>query len=293
MKYRFIITFLHLMARLPLPLSRALGRWLGSVAWLCGTRMRKVTLTNIALCFPELDLQARRSLARNSLRHTFMTLTETGAVWLWPGERSLALIKEVEGFALLEEAKAQGKGVIVLAPHLGHWEMVGLYLNACGLGQSYQLYQAPANAALAALVFKARSRLGATMVATDNKGVAELLRALRAGDIAGILPDQVPGAAGGQHAPFFTQPALTMTLLNRLQQKTGAVVVAAFAERVDGGFKLHLQAPDPGIYAADMDEALAGLNRSVEQLVRQAPEQYQWEYKRFRKGPAGQPSVYR
>ncbi|HHX81665.1 MAG TPA: lysophospholipid acyltransferase family protein [Pseudomonadaceae bacterium] len=292
MKYRFIIAFFHLMARLPLRLSRALGRLLGSLAWVFGSRMRKVTLTNIALCFPELDLQAQRSLARESLRHTFMTLTETGAVWLWPGARSLGLIQEVEGKGLLEEAKAQGKGVIVLAPHLGNWEMVGLYLNACGLGPSFQLYQAPADAQLAALILKARSRLGATMVATDNKGVAELLRALRTGHIAGILPDQVPGEAGGQHAPFFAQPALTMTLLNRLQQKTGAIVVAAFAERIAGGFKLHLQAPDAGIYAADMEEALAGLNRSVEQLVRLAPVQYQWEYKRFRRPPAGQPSVY-
>lgn len=292
MKYRFIIAFFHLMARLPLRLSRALGRLLGSLAWVFGSRMRKVTLTNIALCFPELDLQAQRSLARESLRHTFMTLTETGAVWLWPGARSLGLIQEVEGKGLLEEAKAQGKGVIVLAPHLGNWEMVGLYLNACGLGPSFQLYQAPADAQLAALILKARSRLGATMVATDNKGVGELLRALRAGHIAGILPDQVPGEAGGQHAPFFAQPALTMTLLNRLQQKTGAIVVAAFAERIAGGFKLHLQAPDAGIYAADMEEALAGLNRSVEQLVRLAPVQYQWEYKRFRRPPAGQPSVY-
>lgn len=293
MKYRLVIVFFRFLALLPLGASRSLGRGLGLLLWVSNSRMRRTTLTNIALCLPHLDEQARRALARDSLQQTLQTLTETGAVWLWPGERSLQLFREVRGRQLLEEAKAAGKGVIILAPHLGNWEMVGLYLNACGLGPSYQLYQPPDDPQLDALIFKARSRMGATMVATDNKGVAELLRALRAGHIVGILPDQVPGEAGGEHAPFFGHPALTMTLLTRLQQKTGATVVAAFAERVPGGFCLHLRQPDPAIYSVEPEVALAAMNRTVEVLVALAPAQYQWEYKRFRRLPADMPPVYR
>lgn len=293
MKSRLIIGFFHVLALLPLGASRALGSALALLLWHGGSRMRRTTLINLALCLPELDEAARIQLARRSLQHTMQTLTETGAVWLWPGERSLQLIREIEGRELLEHAKAKGKGVIVLAPHLGNWEMVGLYLNACGLGPSYQLYQPPDDPELDALILKARSRMGATMVATDNKGVAELLRALRAGHIVGILPDQVPTGAGGEHVPFFGHPALTMTLLTRLQQKTGATVVAAFAERIAGGFRLRLREPDPAVHAADPQEALAAMNRSVEALVKLAPEQYQWEYKRFRRLPADMEPVYR
>ena len=293
MKYRLATVFFRFLSLLPLGAARALGSALGGVLWYTGSRMRRTTVTNIALCLPELDETERLALARASLKQTLQTLTETGAVWLWPGERSLDLLKDVRGRELLEQAKAAGKGVIVLAPHLGNWEMVGLYLNACGLGPSYQLYQPPDDPQLDALIFKARSRMGATMVATDNKGVAELLRALRAGHIIGILPDQVPGDGGGEHVPFFGHPALTMTLLTRLQQKTGALVVAAFAERITGGFRLHFCLPDPAIYAPDSREALAAMNRTVEAQVRMAPAQYQWEYKRFRRLPHGMAPVYR
>jgi KDO2-lipid IV(A) lauroyltransferase len=293
MMYRLALYFFRLLAWLPLSVSRGLGRLLGRIAWLAASRMRRTTLTNLRICLPELDEAARERLARESLCQTMQALCETGAVWLWPGERSLQLIREVPGRELLDQAKAKGRGVIVMAPHLGNWELAGLYLSACGLGPTYQLYQPPDDPALDALLFRARSRMGATMVATDNKGVAQLLRALRNGEIVGILPDQVPTEAGGEHAPFFGHPALTMTLLTRLQQKTGAVVVTAFAERIPGGFRLHFREPDAGIYAEDPQEALAGLNRTVEELVRMAPEQYQWEYKRFRRLPAHMEPVYR
>jgi len=296
MKSRLTVSVLHVLSWLPLGWARKLGRVLGMLAWWSQSRMRQTTETNLRLCFPELTLAERERLARQSLQATMQTIMEAGAAWLWPARRTLALIHRVDNLALLQQAKAAGKGVIVLAPHLGNWEILGLYLNTCGLGPSYQLYQAPADPLLDALIYRGRSRAGATMVATDNKGVAELLRALRAGSIAGILPDQVPDAGGGEYASFFGMPALTMTLLTRLQQKTGAAVVLAFARRVEGaegaGFELVFRDPDPEIYAKDMQGALAGMNRSIEALVREAPEQYQWEYKRFRRQPAGAPRVY-
>lgn len=297
MKSFITLCFLHLLSWLPLGLARRLGQVLGLWCWYLKTRMQQTTATNLKLCFPSLDDAAREHLGRRSLQSTLQTITEAGAAWLWPVHRTLALIQRVDNLVLLQRAKEAGKGVIVLAPHLGNWEILGLYLNGCGLGQSYQLYQAPADPRLDALIYRGRSRAGATMVATDNKGVAELLRALRAGNIAGILPDQVPDAGGGEYAPFFGVPALTMTLLVKLQQKTGAAVVLAFARRVAGqegpGFELVFREPDPGIYANDMPSALAAMNRSIEALISLAPEQYQWEYKRFRRQPEGAPRVYR
>jgi KDO2-lipid IV(A) lauroyltransferase len=297
MKSRLTISLLRLQSLLPLGVARWLGSLAGSVSWLLRSRMQQTTQTNLALCFPSMDPVARETLGRRSLQATMQTIMEAGAVWLWPASRVLALVQQVDGLEILQQAKARGKGVIVLAPHLGNWEVLGLYLNACGLGQSYQLYQAPADARLDRLIHMARSRAGAAMVATDNKGVAELLRALRAGDIAGILPDQVPDTAGGEYAPFFGRPALTMTLLVRLQQKTGAAVVLAFARRLreqgKPGFELVFKEPAAGLYAEDMPTALAAMNKSIEDLIALAPEQYQWEYKRFRRQPDGAPNPYK
>lgn len=291
MKSLLTLAFLHLCAWLPLGLARRIGSVLGWLAWHLGSRMQRSTRTNLALCFPALSEAQREELGRRSLQQTLQAVMEAGAVWLWPATRVLTHIHRVDNLALLQRAHAAGKGVIVLGPHLGNWEVLGLYLNTCGLGPTYQLYQAPADPRLDALLYRARSRSGATMVATDNRGVAELLRALRSGCIAGILPDQVPDPSGGVHAPFFGVPALTMTLLARLQHKTGAAIVLAFARRVDGpegpGWELLFREADPLAYAADIQESVTGMNRSIEALISLAPEQYQWEYKRFRRQPDG------
>jgi KDO2-lipid IV(A) lauroyltransferase len=295
MKSRLLILLLHFFAALPLPLARALGVVLGDICWFTRGRMARTTLTNLALCFPQLDDKARRALARKSLRHTFMAITESGAVWLWPAPKALALIHRIEGLDLLTAAHAEGRGVIMLGPHLGHWELTGLYLNTAGCGQNSQLFQAPDDPRIAKLIYEARSRSGSHMVPTDQKGVGVLLQALRRGEVIGILPDQVPPDSGGEFAPFYGVPALTMTLACRLQQKTGARMLMTFARREFApghGFTVVIQEPDPAIYARDMQAALAAMNRSIETLMDGVPEQYQWEYKRFKRQPGGRERPY-
>lgn len=295
MKARLVVVLLHLLSLLPLRVARAIGVLLGDLCWLSKRRMARTTAINIELCFPGLSTVERSTLARQSLRHTFMTAAESGAIWLWPAARTLGLIHRVEGLELLQQAQAHGRGVVVLAPHLGNWEVFGLYLNACGCGQSSQLYQAPDSPQLDALIKQARSRAGARMVATDTKGVGELLQALRRGELVGILPDQVPPNSGGEFAPLFGVPALTMTLACRLQQKTGARIVMGFAQREAGpnpGFTIVFQAPVSETYAKHIPEALAGMNHSIETLMAETPEQYQWEYKRFKRQPEGRQRPY-
>lgn len=292
MKSRLLLLLMRFFAVLPLPVARALGKVMGQVCWITRRRMAQTTLINLKLCFPQLNVVDRNRLAGRSLSHTFQTISETGAVWLWPAADALRLVREVEGMEVLAAAHAAGKGVLVLSPHVGNWEILGLYLNTCGCGPSSQLYLAPDDPALAAVIHHARSRSGARMVATDKKGVSELLQALRRGELVGILPDQVPPETGGEYAPFYGVPALTMTLVNRLQQKTGAVVVTACARRIKGGFRIIFTAPDPAIYAGSMPDALTGLNRSMERVINGTPEQYQWGYKRFKRQPPGSPAVY-
>ena len=296
MKSAVTILLLRMFALLPFSLARKIGRGLGSLCWLINTRMAQTTRTNLKLCFPDMDATKRNTLGRQSLEHTFQTILEAGAVWFWPFPKTLELILAVEGLDLLQAAKAAGKGVIVMSPHVGNWEILGLWLNTCGCGPTSQLYQALESRLLDAAIHKARSRSGARMVATDSKGIGDLLRALKKGEVVGILPDQVPTANGGEFAPFFKIPALTMTLLNRLQKKTGAEVLLGYAirgKRHDKeGFIIKLQAPDPKIYAEHMPAALSGLNRTIEQAVIENPEQYGWEYKRFKRQPKGRKRIY-
>ena len=111
----------------------------------------------------------------------------------------------------------------------------------------------------------------------------KLYKRLHAGGVVGILPDQQPGQGEGRFAPFFDTPALTMVLLPRLAQRTGAQVLFAFAERLPrgAGYRIHFLPAPEEIAAEDLPTAVAALNRGVENCVRIAPEQYQWSYKRY------------
>ena len=114
-----------------------------------------------------------------------------------------------------------------------------------------------------------------------------MLKALKRGEQVGILPDQKAEKGSGIYSPFFGTPAYTMTLINTIQAKSQATVLMTFAERTKGGWRLHFLEPDADLYSTDLQTAVDGLNRSVENCVRVCPAQYQWEYKRFSGQPDG------
>lgn len=279
-------------AQLPLGLLRAIGGVIGRLVWWTNSRSAQVTKTNIALCFPELAPIAQLALSKQSLQETAKTAMEAGSIWRnsweWLDDRIVAK----EGDDLLRAKLAAGKGVLVLAPHHGNWEVVAPYLAS--VANLTAMYQPLDNPLMDDLVLAGRSKLNITMAPTNRKGVMMLFKALQAGTIVGILPDQVPARdAGGEVAPFMGQPALTMTLVHGLIQRTGCAVCSCYAERVEDGFKIVVMDADPAIYSEDQHISVTGLNASVEACVRRAPAQYQWEYKRFRRLPPEYPRVYR
>ena len=281
---------LQLCALLPLRAAHALGAGLGRLAARLPNKTRSVTLANVRRCFPDMPEQKRARLARHSLIETGRALTECGPLWLWHGLRVLGLVRRVSGEQQVIDALRRGKGLILVSPHLGAWEMVGLYCSSRWPLTS--LYRTPRLAGLDGPVRAARERLGAQLVANNTAGVRALYQALSRGEAVGILPDQDPGS--GVFAPFFNVPANTMVLLPRLARKTGAAVVFVYAERLahGAGYHIHFRTAPPGIAAEDPQRAAASLNQGVEECVRALPEQYLWSYKRFRTRPAGENGFY-
>jgi KDO2-lipid IV(A) lauroyltransferase len=280
-----------LLALLPLDVLRALGSAVGLMMWLLNGRAAKVTRENIALCFPELSPAQQTTLTRQSLQETAKTAMEAGTIWRNSWAWLQGKIVALEGDEILRAKLAEGKGVLVLAPHHGNWEVVAPYLAS--VANLTAMYQPLDNPKMDELVLAGRSKLNITMAPTNRKGVMMLFKALQNGTIVGILPDQVPGRdAGGEIAPFFGQPALTMTLVHGLIQRTGCAVCSCYAERVAGGFKLVVMAADEQIYSEEQFASVTGLNASVAACVRRAPAQYQWEYKRFRRLPEPYPKRY-
>lgn len=274
---------LRALSKLPLPLLRGLGSLAGRYSYWRHSRSAQVTRRNIERCFPDWSRQQQRMLEKASLRETGRLAGEILVVWSRSSDWLRRRIHQVRGLEAVKQQLAEGKGLIVLAPHLGNWEVLGYFLAE--LGPVTNLYDPPNRQEFETLVRDARQKTGASLVPANTKGVAALLRALKRGEISGILPDQSPNAAGGKFSEFFNQPAFTMTLIYKLVQRTGCAVVYGYAKRIDGGFEVVFLPAPPAIYSDDEDTALRALNQGVEECVWDVPEQYQWEYKRFKRQP--------
>lgn len=273
------------LALLPLSVARGLATFIGYFVWLIKGRSYNMTLKNIRKCFPHLDEQQTRKLVRESIIETVKTALEAGAIWRHSWTWLQSKIVAVEGEDIMRAELAQGRGLIVLAPHHGNWEVVAPYLASIApLTAMYQPAELPA---LDKLILAGRSKNDITMAPTNRKGVSMLLKALQQGTIVGILPDQVPDkGSGAEPIDFFGHPAMTMSLVHSLMGRTHSRVVAVFAKRVKGGFKLITLPADEAIYSEDSLISLRGLNASVEACINLAPAQYQWEYNRFKGLPA-------
>lgn len=277
---------LRLSARLPLPLVHAVGATLGEALLWFPNEVRQVAERNLALAFPAISPADRQHLLRQNLRETGKLMLELGPLWLWRGARVLKLAQgSVSGEDELAAAVRQKRGAILLTPHLGAWEMAGLYYSS---RYPLTILYRPSRLGLDELSRQGRARMGGAVVATDASGVRALLAALRKGEVLGILPDQDPGDDGGIFAPFFGIAASTMSLVSRLALKTGVPVFLTWAERLPQGrgFKLHLRTLPEVTAATSLEASVAAMNRGVEAAVRSLPAQYLWAYKRFKTRPS-------
>jgi KDO2-lipid IV(A) lauroyltransferase len=280
--------FLRLLGRLPLRWLHAIGAVIGRLLGITPNPLRRKATQTLAFVQTPFDAETRHRLVGSCLVETGKAALELSRIWNGDARGALALVREVRGGELFEQALASGRGLVIAAPHLGCWELLNFWL--CSRTKIAIAYRPPRQPAIEPLLVRARGALAAEQVRAEGAaGVRVLFKRLAAGNVVGILPDQQPKAGEGEFAPFFGTPALTMVLLSRLAQRTGATVLFAFAERLPhgAGFRINvLPAPD-GIADADLPTAVAALNRGVENCVMLAPAQYQWAYKRYSIRPPG------
>ena len=285
MKNKLLLLTLRGFGLLPLAVGRAVGRTIGRLIYVLGIGPVRVARINLRLCYPEMSESQREALCKGRMLEFGQAFVETPRVWSKSSTWLQNKIVGVEGMALFEAAVADPRGTLLVVPHQGNWEVVGLWVSKQTAMTS--LYEPPKMPALDRWIKSSREQSGATLVPTDVRGVAALIKALKRGETSGILPDQVPTESGGIMAPFMEIPARTMTLVTNLVQRAHCQVLLCAAIREPGGWRLHFLPASEAVFSDQQEVAVAALNTDVERLVALAPEQYQWEYKRFRAQPDG------
>ncbi len=269
----------RLLSHLPLWMLHGLGWLLGWLAFLASPAYRLRFLENVALA------GVARGQWMAAVGQSGCLLGELPRLWL-----GRPASYRWEGAEHVQAALDSRRGIVFLTPHLGCFEIAAqAYAARFGVqGQPITvLFRPPRKAWLRAVVAASRQRPGLATAPTTLAGVKQLIKALKAGQCVGLLPDQVPPEGLGVWAPFFGKPAYTMTLSARLALQTGATVLLAWGERLSwgSGYVVHV-APLPVTLSSDMTQAAAQINRAMEGLILQKPQQYLWGYARYKTSKA-------
>jgi KDO2-lipid IV(A) lauroyltransferase len=266
------------LARLPLSVLHRLGALLGWLIYLTSGRYAarlRENLRNAGLSRSEAEF---REMLHANIREMGNGVMELPWVWRRPLDEVVAGVRQCHGWEHIEAARAHGKGVIFLTPHLGCFELISLYV-ATRLPLT-SMYRPPRWHFLDRLMHEGRARGQMKLVAADLGGVRQLLRGLKRGENIGVLPDQVPGSGEGVWAPFFGRPAYTMTLVGRLMEASGAPAVMCQCERLPKGAGYVLRF-SPLSFDASIPIPRQ-INAALEQVIRTCPEQYLWSYNRYK-----------
>lgn len=272
------------LASLPLGFLQASGVFAGWATYALSPTYRRRLRANLE---QGLGREAAVRLWRSAVGEVGKQALELPWVLLRPQDHLRAKMAQISGWQHVEAAEARGDGILFITPHLGCFEIAAQYFS---LHKPITvLYRPPKKAVLQPLIDAGRSRGNMRLAPADLGGVRRLIKALRAGEAVGMLPDQVPGGGEGAWLPFFGRPAYTMTLAARLSEVAGVTTIFAWAERLPGGrgFHLHLR-PSLHPLEGDTETRAAAINRELEAQIRENPAQYLWGYNRYKR-PSGAP----
>ncbi|HIM53953.1 MAG TPA: lipid A biosynthesis acyltransferase [Gammaproteobacteria bacterium] len=272
---KFILIFFSIF---PLRVNHFFGYLIGRCLYLFNTESKKVVTKNISLCFPKLSAKSQRNLIKENLIETGKGLSESGFIWLNNFNHNATHVHKIQ-----DKSFAQTDGpIIFLTPHFGCWELTARMISR--FRPVTFLYKPLRKIKEEAFLLSMRAQHDLFMAPANKKGIFKLQRALSTDGAIGILPDQDPGERGGILSPFFGHNAQTMTLLAKLARKNDAKVVLAWCERLNlgRGYELNFQSVDVLSESGNLEDDVALMNKVIENLVKTKPEQYLWNYKRFK-----------
>jgi len=283
----FAVAMLWLLHWLPLPVLRGFGWLTGCLLFALARQRRAVVLTNLRLCFPELDETTRQRLARRHFIVFARAFFDRAYGW-WSSPERLQRLTRVNGTEYLRDP--QGRPTILLAPHFVGLDAGGTMMTLSG--PLVSVYSNQKNPVFHRLMLRGRQRFNSPLLLSRQDGMRRVVRALQEGYPFYYLPDMDFGRRESIFVPFFAVAAATVPALSRLVRLTGARVVPCITRQVSDGYEVTLQAPWTDFPGESVEADTALMNRFIENEIRKMPEQYFWLHKRFKTRPPGEAKLY-
>ncbi|MEO5962805.1 MAG: LpxL/LpxP family Kdo(2)-lipid IV(A) lauroyl/palmitoleoyl acyltransferase [Thermomonas sp.] len=270
------------LARLPWPLQRWLGALVGWLGLHLSRSRREAARTNLSLCLPELDAAQREALLRANFRDVGIGLFEFARAW-WGSAAPMQRTARIEGLDILQSLQAEGRGVLLVSGHFMTLELCGrLLCDHVPLAGMYRRHRSPV---MEWAVMRGRLRYASAMFGNGDTRAA--IRHLKRGGVLWYAPDQDMRGKDTVFAPFFGIPAATITATHQFARLTGCAVVPFFHRREGADYILRVGQPLAPFPTEDVVADITQVNASIEAMVREAPSQYLWLHRRFKRQPDG------
>jgi KDO2-lipid IV(A) lauroyltransferase len=277
------IFFLFAISLLPYRLQLLLGRLLGKLLYVTFKSRRKIAQRNIELCFPEKSKEEQTQIVKRNIQNTAIALFETSIAWWWPAWRMRSL-SNIKGFEHIEQALAQGKGVLLLLTHALHLEIIG---RVFGMHHaSVGFYRPHDNPVMEYFQYRGRCRTNKYLIGKRN--VRGLIEALDQGEVCYYLPDQDYGRNRCEFVPFFAvKETATTTGTLLFADQANCVVIPLITTRLPGvqGYEMVVQPPLENFPSGNDAADVTLVNQWVEKAVLTNVDQYMWVHRRFKTQP--------
>lgn len=289
---RGVVASLHAM---PWNAASAFGARLGLLGYRPLGIRRHVVERQIAAAFPSSSPAEVAALSRGAYAHIGRSTIETALLPSIGQSGVLGMVESVEGFELIENAMASGKGAILVTGHIGNWELAGAYVAARGVPMDV-IVRTQANPLFDTYLNQTRATLGMTVV-RDHEAVRRTPRSLREGRAVAFVADQGVMGLASTFVPFFGRPAKTPrgAAVFAMRYKVPTLFVAALRQP-SGRYRVSIEeipVSSSGDREADVDRIVASYTSVLERWVRTAPEQYFWHHRRWRRQPPDTPPELR
>jgi Kdo2-lipid IVA lauroyltransferase/acyltransferase len=272
-------TILYLIAALPLDIVQLIGGALGVLAYVGSKQYRKLFSSQYEAVVRNYYLKSKLWTAAASSGILF-----ADSLWIWRNPEKALSKTQIHNWDVVQTVMSEGKGMIILTPHLGGFEIIPRVLARHF--PATILYRPSRQAWLNEVVEEGRSYPNMHFVPANLQGVRKITRALSKGEAIAILPDQVPTSGDGIWTDFFGRPAYTTTLPVRLANRFNAPAVMFTAKRSRLGLGWVMTAKRLNTFSDNANTAAKQLNTAIEEAILSAPEQFIWSYNRY-KHPTG------
>ena len=291
------------MGALPRSAATKVGVMLGRLTYKLARGLRRVALRNLEIAFPEMSPVERERIAIGSFESLGRMLGELAQ---FPRATREQLEKLIEFHFLSEESsperiafeaeRAKGRGVLLLGPHLGNWEM-GVFAYSALHDKLTYLARPLDNPLIEDFTVRLRTRFGNRAI-DKNQSVTKAIVILREGGILGVLPDVNVLHRDGVFVPFFGTLACTTSGVAMMAMRTGAMIVPMCCvwnketEKYDVFYGKFIEPPNTGDRHRDVYETTAAFTAEMEKFIRSYPDQWLWIHKRWKTRPEGEDELY-